>query len=494
MRKVLTYLPHAFNVCVLLLTIAYALWFVSDGKFPHFDPLYNHFTDLSRAFLKGQVSLLQQPDPRLATFKDPHDIIYSKIPFLWDTSYFNGKYYIYWGPVPAIYYMVWTSMVPTPTPDELGALCPFIGICIVFVLLLYMVRKQYYPHAPVFTIGLFTLAAALNPPFILMLARPMTYEISILNGQFFLLLGFFFLFRYLTGHRGWMLIPSGLFMGFSVLSRYNLLISVLVFLMLAVRSIWLSSAEKEILFWKRRQPLGNTIMLLTPLLACFIFNLWYDNARFGNPLETGLRYQITNAVPGDRYYSSTYVTTNTYLYLLLPTPVTSKFPYLSIHPFKSVDLPAWAAAMPGKQFDMDFLGLLNSTAILWFELGSVLALAFLLFRRARHRYPVVPPKRGLVAQLIFVFLTAGLLQMVFLLFYYYSAVRFLGDFYLLILTAGFLVWWEIDQLLGKHVFPRAVFWGSFFILFYSHYWLEFSADLRYTHIYFLKPTLPYIDP
>ncbi len=44
---------------------------------------------------------------------------------------------------------------------------------------------------------------------------------------------------------------------------------------------------------------------------------------------------------------------------------------------------------------------------------------------------------------------AGLLQLFFLLFYYYSAMRFVGDFYPLLLLSMLLAAWELDELASR---------------------------------------------
>src|SRR5512138_2879306 len=99
-RKDNTVFLHIFNGLALLVIIFYGTWFISSGTFPSFHHLENYYVNLSQAFLKGQVALLDTPDPRLASLTDPHQAAGTKIPFLWDVSYYHGKYYIYWGPAP----------------------------------------------------------------------------------------------------------------------------------------------------------------------------------------------------------------------------------------------------------------------------------------------------------------------------------------------------------------------------------------------------------
>ena len=63
---------------------------------------YNQFD----AFMHGQLHLVTEPDPALATLQNPYDP-YQRvgIPYLWDTVYYNGHYYSYYGVAPIFYVM-----------------------------------------------------------------------------------------------------------------------------------------------------------------------------------------------------------------------------------------------------------------------------------------------------------------------------------------------------------------------------------------------------
>ncbi|WP_404422616.1 hypothetical protein [Nibricoccus sp. IMCC34717] len=60
--------------------------------------LYQSLTD---GFLSGQLSLTTKPDPRLAQLENPW-AGYQGIPRLHDATYFNGKYYLYFGVTPVL--------------------------------------------------------------------------------------------------------------------------------------------------------------------------------------------------------------------------------------------------------------------------------------------------------------------------------------------------------------------------------------------------------
>ncbi len=53
---------------------------------------------------------------------------------------------------------------------------------------------------------------------------------------------------------------------------------------------------------------------------------------------------------------------------------------------------------------------------------------------------------------------AGVLQFLFLLVYYYNAMRFMSDFYLALLLVVVMITWELDEfMLGRRII-RSVYW------------------------------------
>ncbi len=86
--------------------------------------------------------------------------------------------------------------------------------------------------------------------------------------------------------------------------------------------------------------------------------------------------------------------------------------------------------------------------------------------------------------LVAMLLLAGLLQMVFLLFYYYSAVRFLSDFYLPLALGGFLIVWQADRYLYGKGWLRGLFWLGVSFLTLQSVVIAFFSGLNLFPYYF----------
>ena len=94
----------ATGVSLVLVLVVY-VWVVSAGKMIQWPPALNmgyYVALLADAFLHRQTSLRVMPDPRLLALPDPYDPL-TNAPFrLHDALLFNGRYYLYWGPVPSL--------------------------------------------------------------------------------------------------------------------------------------------------------------------------------------------------------------------------------------------------------------------------------------------------------------------------------------------------------------------------------------------------------
>lgn len=91
----------ALNAGIVLIYI----WFVTTGLMKTLISETNYLDLQANAFAKGQLELEVPPDPALLAFKD--ESLYEPenrtgIPVLWDATLYNGKYYLYWGPAPAL--------------------------------------------------------------------------------------------------------------------------------------------------------------------------------------------------------------------------------------------------------------------------------------------------------------------------------------------------------------------------------------------------------
>ena len=301
------------------------VWIITIGRIDQWPSGRNYYWMLSQAFQKGQTHLLVEPNPELLRLENPYDHHQRKgLEYLWDTTLYNGKYYLYWGPVPAVLGVIVSSITSKPVTDT-GLVFSFvIGIALFSVLLLRDIYKEYKIPAWVFWGGV--LAATVNIPLIWMLTRPKFYEVSISGGQFFMMAGFFAMFRAFRSnvpHKGYIAFSTIAF-GLAGATRINLLPSVVFLAIVMFWRIYVVNRKKI----SKSIPALAAAFLPLALIACSLF--WYNYDRFGSIFEFGHRYQLTGPSLTADYKdisSVKYIIPNLYTYVFRQPSLSSNFPF-----------------------------------------------------------------------------------------------------------------------------------------------------------------------
>lgn len=473
-RRAAGWYPFTVGLTVLVWAIlaAYSAWLTSAGRFPNYPPGGGFYPLQAEAFLHGQLALLEQPDPILLALPDPYDMLArdaSGAKVVWDASLYNGKYYAYWGPVPAVILAVAQAIGGQPPSNAALGFYLYAGLAAMLAGLLLLIRRRFYPRAPGISIPFFLLAATLNLHTQWLVGRFSTYETSIISGQFFLFLGLLLWMIFLERERsGWLALAS-LSWGLAAGSRNTMVVSVAVYAAFAGLHLWRVSG------WNlRRLPWGKAAALAAPLAVCALALASYNYARFGSPTETGVTYQLSLAVNPEHHFSPAYIPTNLYMWLFYQFDLVETFPFFSYvitYP-SNLNFPAWAVRPPFKMFDREFYGLLPSVPVTW-----LLALGLPLAGRAIWRKWKRPaagaralesagagssqPDRLEISAMIGL---AGFLQFAVLMGFFYAATRYGADFILpAVLLAGLLAW-DIDAKLTRYPRLRAALWAVAVIL------------------------------
>ena len=312
----------------VLVVAVVALWYLTAGTFTRWTPYSRYFDRQADAFLAGQLSLLEQPPAELSNVKDIYNWKAREgINYLWDASYFQGKYYLYWGPVPALVASAIKLVHPGIVEDQVLVLIFLLGLTAVLAAFFTWLRRCYYPRTPGSWILLFTLTAIFCVPVFWLINRPSVYEAAIASAQFFLLLGLYAAFRGLVEenlHPGWLAL-SGFSLGMTVASRFSYIFTVIGLCLVVGIAIlnWLI---------RRQTRWPSVLAFALPLLLVAVGLAWFNYARFGSITETGMKYQLTgDALPVDRdlTFSAGYISPNFYSSVLRSPQISSKFPFFT---------------------------------------------------------------------------------------------------------------------------------------------------------------------
>lgn len=324
-----------FVLLLIVGVVGFYCWILStNGEFYKKD----YYQMLGRSFLNGQLSLETLPKPELLALPDPYDPVANEKLALHDASLYQGKYYLYFGPTPAATLFAPFRALTGRDFSEGLSVVVFCSIGFIFSALLFRsIIRDYYPQLPesFLLLGVLSLGMANTIPF--MLRLPEVYEVAISCGYCFLQITFFSFYRAARNTQqtlAWLMVAS-LSLGLAVGARWNYVLIVPVYILVA--GGWL---------WRQRQSESSLVMrallVFAPIALIGLSLAWYNWQRFGNPLEIGLRYQLTLGYEmyKERPVQLGNIPYNFYYYFLLIPKIGTLFPFIFAEAPQGIVLPS----------------------------------------------------------------------------------------------------------------------------------------------------------
>jgi hypothetical protein len=163
-------------VFVFLTVISIYGWFASAGTWITLPESSSYYNQLANAFVHGQVSLEIKVNPQLLALSDPYDYpSRNGIKYLWDASLYHGKYYLYWGPIPAIIVAGIKLVLPLDIGDQIIVFVAAAGLFFFQTLLITTIWMRSFQRLPVWTLLVGILLAGLVTPITWMIHSPEIY-------------------------------------------------------------------------------------------------------------------------------------------------------------------------------------------------------------------------------------------------------------------------------------------------------------------------------
>jgi hypothetical protein len=415
------------GVCLMLVTIIY-FWIFTGGDWRAWPEDQKNYDQLATAFTNGHLFLNVKPDPELLKLPDPYQnsILRKKIAFPWDTSLYKDKIYLYWGPVPALLLALIKPIYNGPVSDSSLTFFFSCGQLISSFLVIQVVREKIFKTMPIWTVALAIFLVGLVYPIPSMLHGPGAYEAAIMSGQFFLLLGLYWVYKAIVidSISKWKLTIAGLLWALAVGCRATLVVPIAFLVCLTILEIIQRHKMKTDVsrIWLTIFAFGLPLALGTILYG------WYNYSRFGSPLETGLRYQLTVENLHEYYnlvFSMSYIHSNLHNYLLNPFKVIPAFPFISMQQGK--DLLAGGAPHELYLYRIrEITGLLYSFPYILFAAIPIIATTIIEFKKISHQ----PIDHNESSALIFLVKSlAGVFMLAFLVLqpFFSTAMRYLDD-------------------------------------------------------------------
>ncbi len=290
---------------------------------PGQDGISHHYEFLTEGFLSGHTYLSLKPAPDLLALKDPYRPGQQVSQTLLDASLYQGRFYLYYGPGPAVLLMLpWRILTGRELPQRLAvAAFGAVGLA-ALALLLASVRRRHFPRASGAALAGAFACAALASWLPVVIRRPLFWELPIVAAVACLWWSLFFLWKFHdSGGRARWAVAAGASLAFMMASRVTCIFSAAAILALLL----VPPAGAAFPAWRWR-PFAAASAVVT---AAGLALLAYNHARFGRWLEFGQSYQLW----GDDYrnmsfLSARYVPFNLRMYLFSVARPSPYFPFV----------------------------------------------------------------------------------------------------------------------------------------------------------------------
>lgn len=288
----------------------------------------NQYKFLAESFSHGHLYLEEEPSELLKQMKNPYDTNKrdslfkdSDEEYLWDCAYYKGKYYVYFGVAPVIFYylphyLIFKTHIKTST-------CIFItGLLCTLAIFLLMKRivKMWFKNDV--NLGLFIILflSFVNGCGVLhTYGRPDHYYLAILMGVMFSLYG---LISWLKARE-------------TNKTRYYLLGSLCMALVAACRpQLLLTSFLSIPIFWDKlkelfkRENIKNVIAFILPYIVVAGLLMAYNYLRFGSVTDFGANYNLTTNDMTKRGWVMGRIPSGIFYYFVNAPLLSVKFPFI----------------------------------------------------------------------------------------------------------------------------------------------------------------------
>ncbi len=314
--------PWLVALPILGLLTFYYVFLATAGTYQDTLVSSNYYDRMCEGFRHGHLYIQQAPSPALMAKSNPFDPSNFTL-WLWDASLYKGRYYLYWGPTPALLLLVFKVVTRYHgiVIDQWPALLFMLGRLYAGAALIMSLPRYVHGKFPGWFAGLSILTFGLASPSPFMVARPHVYEANLAAGQCFLFWGLFAAFWGIikANRRVLLFLLAGILWSMALGSRATSLIPVPLLVMTTLIFAWLRS-DRFI-----RPMIRPALALSVPVILAIGAYAVYNYLRFGSVLEFGINYQVTL----QRFYSNQkFIVPNIFSYLFAPVRWSCKFPFV----------------------------------------------------------------------------------------------------------------------------------------------------------------------
>ena len=338
-------------VCVVVVANL-ILWYRLINLNPQFmDPPWTHhhqYHKLAVAISQGEVSIPIGIEKDLALIENPYDytVRQNSVPNVnrgWDTAFYNGKFYVYFGVVPVLlFYLPYYVFNGSAFPTWLGI---FLAGATVLLGMFYLVKQivnRYFTNTPFLLQVILSVIAGNCMSTFMFMMRPDFYSLPIMCAMAFSIWG---LGLWISAAEAWereqreqsvfcgaqmiKLTLGSLCMALVAGCRPQFLVgSFLVFFIFGdiFRKEWRCS---------RKKLCSRALWAAVPFIIVATGLMSYNYVRFGSPVDFGANYNLTTNDMTHRGVNLGRVADGVFMYLFQPPNIGARYPYVFSTSFQS---------------------------------------------------------------------------------------------------------------------------------------------------------------
>ena len=310
----------AVAVAMLLCWQGYDSWQV---KLPH----HHQYHELAIALSQGNTYLDMEPPKALLDLSNPYDTsarsaLGIDLGQYWDHAYFEGRFYVYFGILPALlYHLPFYLLTGQEFPTVLGVANSIAFFIVGCGILVYFVCERWFPGCTQSNFFLAFLVVLGGSWIIYPLQNPNFYALPIVTGLAFLSWGLAFWIRATsdadTIRVGWA-VAGSLCIALTIACRPQLIIG-------GVFGIALLMPYFRVM---NKRHLRNIAIALLPFVVVFGLMGLYNYLRFGSPFDFGANYNLTTNDMTHRGFNIDRLPLAFFAYLLQFPNIVAADPYM----------------------------------------------------------------------------------------------------------------------------------------------------------------------
>ncbi len=311
----------------------------------HINPMYVHNTvswqsqyiELTDAILDGHYYLNTDPDPKLEDLTNPYDPDErdkNGVSSSWDHAYYEGKYYVYFGIVPALLFNIPVKLITGIDIKPFYCILVLIPIFIIMSwLLIYAIAKKFMSKEnegiPLLLYIMLSTIFVSGTGTAFLMVWPDMYTLPIFTAMTLAVSGLYcWITAFKKREKSYELNSIKLFIGSLLLALIAGCRPQLLLVLFMAIPLFRNTVFKDRKLFSKGS-IVQTLCFVLPIALFAAFMFHYNYARFGSIFDFGANYNLTTNDMTSRGIRLSRIPQGIFSYILQPLNMEGVFPYIT---------------------------------------------------------------------------------------------------------------------------------------------------------------------